>query len=45
MEIHVDKTKYMLLSPHQSAGRHLAQFRHFRTRVRNQNLVQEETEF
>jgi hypothetical protein len=54
LEIHVDKTKYMLLSRHQNVGQNrdikiekrsfenLSQFRYLGTTITNQNLIQEE---
>jgi hypothetical protein len=53
-EVNAEKTKYMLLSRHQNAGQNhsinianrsfenVAQFRYLRTRVINQNFIQEE---
>jgi hypothetical protein len=54
LEINVEKTKYMLLSRHQNAGKNhdiktanrsfenASQFTHLGTTVTNQNLIQEE---
>jgi hypothetical protein len=54
LEVNTEKTKYMLLSPHQNAGQNhnikivnrsfenVAQFRYFGKRVTNQCLIQEE---
>jgi ankyrin repeat protein len=54
LEVNTEKTKYMLLSRHQNAGKNhhieiadrwfenVAQFRYLRTTVTNQNLIQEE---
>jgi alpha-D-ribose 1-methylphosphonate 5-triphosphate synthase subunit PhnL len=54
LEVNAEKTKCMLLSRHQNAGQNhnikigdrsygnVAQFKHVRTRVSNQNLIQEE---
>jgi hypothetical protein len=54
LEIHVDKTKYMLLSRHQNVGQNreikienrlfenVSQFRYLGTTVTNQNFIQEE---
>jgi hypothetical protein len=54
LEINVEKTKYMLLSCHQTAGRNrnvkianrsfgnVSQFKYLGTTVTNQNLIQEE---
>jgi hypothetical protein len=52
LEVHTEKTKYMLLSRHQNAGqnhdikktnksyKNVAQFRYLGTTVTNQNLIQ-----
>jgi hypothetical protein len=54
LEVNSEKTKYMLLSPHQNAGQNhnikicdrlfenVAQFKYLGTTVTNQNLIQEE---
>jgi hypothetical protein len=54
LEINVERTKYMLLSPHQNAGQNreieianrsvenVSQFKYLGTTVTNQNLIQEE---
>jgi hypothetical protein len=54
LEVNTEKTKYMLLSRHQTAGQNydikidntcfenVAQFRYFGTTIINQNLIQEE---
>jgi hypothetical protein len=54
LEINIEKTKYMLLSDHQNAGKnrdikianrsfeHVSQFKYLGTTVTNQNLIQEE---
>jgi hypothetical protein len=54
LEVNVEITKYMLLSPHKNAGQNhdiktangsfenVAQFQHVGTNVTNQNLIQEE---
>jgi hypothetical protein len=54
LEVNTEKTKYMLLSRHQSAGRNpdikignrwfedVAQFRYLRTTIINENLIQDE---
>jgi hypothetical protein len=55
LEVNAEKTKYMLLSPHQNAGQNhnlkigdrsfenVAEFKYWGTTVTNQNLIQEET--
>jgi hypothetical protein len=57
LEVNTEKTKYMLLSRHQNAGKNhdikignrcfenVAQFRYLRTTISNQNLIQEEIFF
>jgi hypothetical protein len=54
LEVNADKTKYILLSPHQNAGQNheikianrsfenVAQFKYWGTTVPNKNLIQEE---
>jgi hypothetical protein len=54
LEVNAEKTKYMLLSPHQNTGQNddikigdrsfenVAQFKYLGTTVTNQNLIQEE---
>jgi hypothetical protein len=54
LEVNTEKTKYMLLSHHQNAGKNndmkigkrrfekVAQFRYLGTTITNQNLIQEE---
>jgi hypothetical protein len=54
LEVNTEKTKYMLLSPHQNAGQNhdiktadrrfenVAQFKYLGTTITNQNLIQEE---
>jgi hypothetical protein len=57
LEINIEKTKYMLLSHHQNAGRNrdikianrsfenVSQLKYFGATVTNQNVIQEEIEF